>query len=180
MVNIVTLADGQKYIVDVGFGSDGPTRPLPLIHGEAVQGILLQELRLMKENIAENTDPDQKLWIYQRRYSPQDEWTSMYCFTEVEFLPQDYEVMNFWISQSRKSWFTYRVVMVKMIMENETLIGTLSLNGGEIKRRIAGSTERWICKTEDERVEALKTWFKIELTEDERKGIKGLVTELAG
>ncbi len=70
--------------------------------------------------------------------------------------------------------------MVKMIMENETLVGTLSLNGGKVKRRIGGSAERWISNTEDERVEALKTWFKIELTEDEREGIKGLVTELAG
>ena len=180
MINIVTLPDGQKYMLDVGFGSDGPTRPLPLVHEQVSQGILPQELRLVKENIAQNTDPDQKLWIYQRRYSPQDEWTSMYCFTEMEFLPQDYEMMSFWTSKSRKSWFTYRISVVKMIMKEETVIGTLSLNGGEVKRRIRGSTERWICKTEDERIEALKTWFKIELTEDERNGIRGLVTELVG
>lgn len=103
MVNIVTSADAQKYIVDVGFGSDGATRQLPLIHEEVMQRILPQHMRLIKENIAENTDLDQMLWIYQRRYSPPDEWTSMYCFTEVEFLPQDYEVMNFWTSKSRKS-----------------------------------------------------------------------------
>ena len=180
MINIVTLPDGQKYMLDVGFGSDGPIRPLPLVHGQVSQGILPQELRLVEDNIEHNTDPDQKLWIYQRRYSPEDEWTSMYCFSEVEFLPQDYEMMSFWTSKSRKSWFTYRIAMVKMIMENETVIGTLSLNGGEVKRRIRGSTEIWICKTEGERVEALKTWFKIELTEDERKGIRGLVTELGG
>ena len=77
--------------------------------------------------------------------------------------------MNFWTSQSRKSWFTYRLVVVKMIMENENLVGTLVLARGEVKRRIRGDTERWTCKTEDERVGALKTWFKIELTEDERK-----------
>ena len=180
MINIITLPDGQKYMLDVGFGSDGPTRPLPLVHGQVLQGILPQELRLVRENIAENTDPDQKLWIYQRRYSPEDEWNSTYCFTEVEFLPQDYEMMNFWTSQSRKSMFTSRVVAVKMIMENETVVGTLSLAGGEIKRRIRGSTERWICKTEQERVEALKTWFKIELAADEQKGIRGLATALEG
>jgi arylamine N-acetyltransferase len=178
MINIVTIPDGQKYMLDVGFGNDGPTRPLPLSHGVVSQGILPQELRLVRENLAQNTDPDQMLWIYQRRYSPKDEWTSVYCFTELEFLPQDYEVMNFWTSQSRRSWFTYGIIVVKMIMENETLIGTLILDGEVVKRRIRGSTEKWICKTEDERVEALKTWFKIELTQDERAGIRGLVTEL--
>lgn len=178
MINIVTLPGGEKFMLDVGFGNDGPTRPLPLSHGVVSQGILSQELRLVRENIAQNTDPNQMLWIYQRRYSSEDEWTSVYCFTELEFLPQDYEVMNFWTSQSRKSWFTCKIIVVKMIMENETLIGTLILDGEVVKRRIRGSTERWICQTEDERVKALKTWFKIELAEDERKGIRGLVTEL--
>lgn len=30
MVNIVTIADGKKYMVDVGFGGNGPTQPLLL------------------------------------------------------------------------------------------------------------------------------------------------------
>ena len=39
MVNIVTLADGSKYVLDVGFGADGATRPLPLVEGKVSQGI---------------------------------------------------------------------------------------------------------------------------------------------
>ena len=89
MINIVALPDGQNCMLDVGFGSDGPTRPLPLAHGVVSQGILPQELRLVRESIAQNTDPDQLLWIYQRRYSRQEKWVSIDCFTELEFLPRD-------------------------------------------------------------------------------------------
>ena len=185
MINIVTLGDDEKYMVDVGFGNNGPTHPLPLVHGVVSQRIAPQELRLVKQGIPENEDRDQKLWIYQWRANPEDEWTSMYCFTEVEFLAQDYEMMNFWTSQNRKSWFTRQIVVTKMIMGNEVLdgtlkplIGTVSLSGGEVKRRIGESTEKLICGTEDERIEALKAEFGIELVEHERRGIKGLVTEL--
>lgn len=33
MVNLVTLSDGKKCVVDIGFGDD-PTRPLPLMTGD--------------------------------------------------------------------------------------------------------------------------------------------------
>ena len=37
--------------------------------------------------------------------------------------------MSFWTSQSRKSWFTYIVVAVKMVLEGEEVVGTLILEG---------------------------------------------------
>ena len=33
MVNIVTLADGSKYMLDAGFGGEASARSLPLIEG---------------------------------------------------------------------------------------------------------------------------------------------------
>ena len=95
MIIIVTLLDDERYMLDVGFGSDSPTRPLPLIPGAVTRGIELQERRLVRENIAQNPDCDQQLWIYQRRHSPQEEWISMYCFTASEFLPENYEMTSF-------------------------------------------------------------------------------------
>jgi hypothetical protein len=35
-----------------------------------------------------------------------------------------------------------------------------------------------VCKTEDERMEALEKWFGIRLTEEEKQGIRGWSTEL--
>ena len=179
MVNIVTLQNGNKYMLDVGFGGEGPTRPLPLIEAKVSPGIGMQELRLVRQNILANTDASQRLWIYQTRHSTSDPWKSVYCFTEVEFLPQDYQMMNFYTSQCRFCWFTYKVVAVKMIREGEEIVGTISLNETAVKRRIKGKAEDLEqCRTEDERVDALGKWFGIKLTAEERRGIKGMVTDL--
>ena len=180
MINIITFSDGNRYVSDVGFGSNGQTQPLPLIADKITAGIFPQELRLVYENIDENTNDDQRLWIYQSRNTPQDDWVPAYCFTELEFLPQDYEIMNFFTSHSRMSWFTYQIVVVKMELKGQEIVGTTMLVEKDIKRRERGKSELvQICNTEKERVQALKRWFGIELREDEIKGIKGLVTQLA-
>lgn len=182
MVNIVTLSNHKRYMVDVGFGANGPIRPL-LLDAENSQtyGIQPAEIRLVYENIPQNTDPGQKLWIYQHRNDPSAEWVAVYCFTELEFLPQDYEIMNFWTSRSRKSWFTQRIVVVRMEMEGGEVMGTIMLDGAEVKMRVGGETKLvFTCKTEGERVGALEEWFGIVLGEDERRGIRGMVSEIKG
>ena len=182
MVNIVTLTDGKKYMLDVGFGNNGPIRPLLLDpQDHSLEGIKPAEMRLVYQNIFENSDQEQRLWVYQHRYDPQSEWAPMYCFTELEFLPQDYEIMNFWTSQSRKSWFTTTVVAVIMMMEEEEVTGTMTLIGGEVKRRQEGRTDHMrMCEKEEDRVTVLKQWFGVVLREDEKAGIRGLITELKG
>ena len=182
MVNIVTLSSGEKYMLDVGFGGNGPIQPLLLdLSAAHTQHIPPAEARLVHGNIAHNTDPNQMLWQYQHRIDPETEWQTMYCFTELEFLPEDYEIMNFWTSQSRKSWFTHQVVAVKMILEGEEVVGTLILDGRDVKRRVKGKTEYLrTCKTEEERVQALEDVFGLRLTDEERRGIRGMVTELKG
>lgn len=179
MVNILTLADGSKYMLDVGFGGDGPTRPLPLVESTVSPGIGSQELRLVRENIPANTDSSQRLWIYQLRYSPSHSWKPVYCFSEVEFLPQDYAMMNFYTSQCKFSWFTYKILVIKMIREGEEIIGTVFLNGDVLKRRIRGETEDLgPCQNEGQRIKMLESWFGIMLTAEERRGIRGMVTDL--
>ena len=179
MVNIVRAADGNKYLVDVGFGSGGPIQPLPLNADEVSRGTPPHQVRLAYENIEENTDPDQRLWIFQFRKDSEDTWKSNYCFTELEFLPQDYELMSFWTSRSRKVWFTYKIVVVLMVLENEEVVGILGLVGGEVKKTYKGdAVVLKTCRTEEERVDTLKEYFSIDLSEDDRRGIRGLVTEL--
>ena len=182
MVNIVTLSDGKKYMLDVGFGSNGPTQPMPLDNEHShTPYIPPAEIRLIYDNIPENTDPNQKLWIFQHRSDPQSPWLPMYCFTELEFLPQDFDVMNFKTSQSRASWFTYRIVVIKMILEEGRIVGTLMLVGEDLKKRVKGKTEHLgRCSSEEERVDVLEKWFGIRLGEDERAAIRGMVTELHG
>ena len=185
MVNLVTIASGQKYMLDVGFGADCATRPLPLSNsletGDVFHGIGAQQLRLIYSSIAPTTSPDQNLWVFQRRYSPSDEWRTAYCFTELEFLPKDYEIMNYYTSTCRTTFFTYAIVVVKLVMEGEEIVGEMILTGSEVKRRIRGETEHLMsCKSERERVEALERWFGLRLTGEERRVIRGTVTELKG
>lgn len=53
------------------------------------------------------------------------------------------------------------------------------LVNGEVKMNTGGKTQVVkVCKTEAERVEALREYFGIELTEEEREGIRGTCTDL--
>ena len=181
MVNIVTLADGKRYLVDVGFGKNVPTRPLLLDDGHEERSIKPATMRPVQEKIPATTNSCDCLWIYQHRIDDMSDWQTMYCFTETEFLPRDYEMMNFWTSQSRKSFFTYKIRCVRPIMDKETaeLTGTLILINAELKMRSRGKIEQIkICKTERERAQVLEDVFDIKLAEEEQRGIKGMVTAL--
>lgn len=179
MVSIIKWPDGSKSMLDVGFGGDGPVQFLPLLADVVLPNIRPQEMRLTHENIQDNLDPMQRLWVYQVRKTPEDEWKPKYCFSEVEFLPQDFKVMNFWTSTSPRSWFTQQVMIVKMLQDEGSVYGQLILLGGDVKLKKNGKTEIIkVCKTEAERLEALAVDFHIELSVREKRGISGLVTEL--
>lgn len=75
VVNIVTLAIGgevDQYVVDVGFGGDGPTKPLPLTDGCVARNLGTQEATLRLENVDSNADPGQRLWVYKTRNDQAD------------------------------------------------------------------------------------------------------------
>lgn len=195
----VTLAviEGVIYLVDVGFGGNvttchiflhasdtdsaaGPTRPLPLIPGHiSACGSTQASHRLIVEP---PTNPIiQPLWVLQYRISPSHDWKSLYGFTMTEFFPRDFEVMNLSTSASRLVFFTYTVVICKMIMDDagEDIVGVVTLEGARLKRRIGGNTEELMtCKTEEERVGVLREYFGIVLSEKEQRGILRTVTAL--
>jgi arylamine N-acetyltransferase len=112
----------------------------------------------------------------------------------MEFLHADFEVLNHFTSSNPKSFQTYTTLVVKFLMaEDEEMRDTLREEGkGEgriygkvmlvnedVKINTDGKT-RLVksCKTEQERMEALKEHFGIEFTDEEREGIRGHVTEL--
>ena len=51
IVNIATLTDRAKYMIDVSFGGDGATSPLLLKEGHITQNVGTQELRLVYDSI---------------------------------------------------------------------------------------------------------------------------------
>ena len=60
MLNLVTIA-GKRYVLDVGFGSSGPTHPLPLVQNEISINVGTQEMRLMHDTIPDFTRLGEKL-----------------------------------------------------------------------------------------------------------------------
>lgn len=181
MINLVTISS-DKYMVDVGFGGDGATAPILLENGTVNPRISPSEMRLVKSALPEHTDRAQEVWIYQVCSSSGTAWSPIYSFTETEFFPQDYEMMNYWTSTSRQSFFTYAILLAMMLMDSDgRMVGSVTMMNGEAKRRIWGQvTEARTCRSEKDRLEVLKEWFAIVLTEEEQRAIKGTVTELKG
>ena len=173
-------------MLDVGFGGDGATKPLPLISGHIVQNLGPQEIRLLYSTISHQIDQAKKLWIYQYRNDKDKEWNSFYCFPEFEFLPQDFEIMNYYTSTSQgPTNFQTRTVLIVRFLTGKAeggekeIVGKVMLINGVVKRNMGGKTEVVkVCETEEERVRALKEYFAITLTEEEKKGIKGRNVEL--
>ncbi|OJJ42608.1 hypothetical protein ASPZODRAFT_105044 [Penicilliopsis zonata CBS 506.65] len=174
MVNIVTVKE-TSYLVDVANGSSGPHQPLPLeASNEPTHNIGDQWIRLVHGPIAQHTRPDQALWQYEiRNGEDTTAWTPAYCFTETEFLPEDFAMMNYFVSTHPSSWFTFCIVCVRMVLDEDgVLVGDLTLFNDRLKRRMGAQAEEIaVFTTEDERVGALESYFHISLSELERAAI---------
>ena len=179
MINIVTI-QGIRYFVDVGFGSGGPTHPVPLVHDRPMLNTRPeQSVRLMYESIPDVTARDQKTWIYQKRNTDDEDFSPCYCFAETEFLPLDFEVMSHYTSTARTSWFTYQIVCVKWVLseDGEEIVGETTLMDKSIKQRLLGKTEHLMeIKSEEDRLLALERHLSIKLSREEKNGVRGMVS----
>ncbi|KAK2057139.1 N-acetyltransferase [Colletotrichum caudatum] len=184
MLNLVTV-DGQRYMVDVGFGKGAATVPVPLVRrGSDAEGfttIAPLRGRLLYERLEQHTDPAQRMWVYYSTDSAEGPFRQRNCFTEQEFSPEDFEVMNHAVMSLPTSYFVKTVLCVRTILDRETkrAVGTIALHKDEVKRKIGDKLELLeTLKNEAERVEAIEKHFGIALTPGERKAIKGMPQEL--
>lgn len=182
MVNIVTIK-GQKYLVDVGFGAKEPIRPVPLQHGVEVAGVGPVRGKLELGPLGRHAQQDkagQQVWKYSTRADASADWEEMYSFVEVEFFPEDFEVMNYFVMTRPQSFFVQTVLAYRVIMSQEgELVGEMILHKNTVKEvRDGASRVLQELRAEEERVEALEKYFFIKLTDRERVAIKGLASEL--
>ena len=185
MVHIVSI-QSTRYQVDVGFGTAGSVIPLLLDSSSQKPSINVppQMKRLRRSGLPESSQKDKSehlFWVYEVQNEPDADvpWTPIYCFTELEFLPSDFEVMNFYTSHSPRIFFLNEVVCSKNIIEGENIVGTISLHQRTLKRRVYGNKDVDLdLKTEEERVRALDLHLGITLTDDECAAIHGYPTEL--
>ena len=114
--------------------------------------------------------------VYSHRDTEKDAnapWTDAYAFTEMEFFPEDYAVMNLSTMTLRSSFFMQMVFCVRMTVDEKTgeANGWLLLSDKEMKRKTRDGMEVVeTFKSEEERVAALKKWFDIELGDAEKAG----------
>lgn len=187
MVAIVAIG-GKRYLIDVGFGGNSLTFPVPLENGyiglnarpnNRIQLALVQVPPQMQSKSKKKQQP---LWVYSVQTTVDGPWVPGYCFSETEFFPKDFEVMNFWTSKNPKSWFTRHIMCVKFIMdkENEEIIGKIVLLDREIKE-IRNGTLRRVEKftSEDDRIEAMEKYLRIRLSSKEKCGITDMATMIA-
>lgn len=183
MLNLVQF-DGEWWVVDVGMGAMGPNLPYPLQQGFETTSIVPRKIRLQLRAIQESyASPSAapKLWCYDVCYNPisdggegENAWVPTYCFTETEFLPQDYEMMSWYTSTHDKSFFTKYVTATRMLMDEagEKIVGNQTLFKDTIREMVGGKREVLKeCKTEEERVRALDDFFGIRLTDEEKEGL---------
>ncbi|GLA18047.1 N-terminal acetyltransferase [Aspergillus niger] len=179
MVNIVTI-DEQKYLVDVGFGSNGPHQPLPLVQNYEFHNVGEQSGRLVYGPIAQHTSRGQSLWQYEIR-NGDSQWIPAYCFTEMEFLPEDFTIINYYMSTSRESWFTFHVVCVRMLLDEDgdKIVGDLTLFNDTLKERREATSKVLEKFTSDEqRVSALERVFNIHISAADRESIRHTISEI--
>jgi arylamine N-acetyltransferase len=182
MVNIVTI-NGQRYLVDVGFGSNGAPHPVPLEDGHEFVGVAPTRGRLQYRNLEFHTDPSQRVWVYSVQENETAPWTDMYHFVETEFMAGDFEVMNLRTMTTPQSFFVQSVMCMCTILskEKEEPVGLLILHRDYVKRRMGAESEIIEqLKSEEQRVKALEKYFGIVLSPKEQRGIRGLASELRG
>lgn len=193
LVNIVTLSNSHKFSLDIGFGGDGPTAPIRLIHNHTQTNLGAQEVRLTRDWIPAQLSrtEETKLWVYQYRNAAAGVWNSFYAFGEAEAMEGDFEHLNWYTASHPQSFQTFRCLVVKFLRrwksgvegegEEQEVYGKRMLVNGVVKENLGGRTKVVEdCKTEEERVRALEKWFGIKLTEGERRAVSGWGTELKG
>ena len=173
MVNLVTIGN-RKYLIDVGFGSNGPHQPVPLQREFEFHNVGDQLGRLVFGPISQQTSKDQSLWQYEICNGEGATWTPAYCFTETEFIPEDFTIINYYMSTSRESWFTFHVVCVLMLLDEEgqKIVGDLTLFNNTLKRRLGAASEVLETFASDEdRVAALAKFFNITFSKAGRESV---------
>ncbi|KAF6760664.1 arylamine N-acetyltransferase 1 [Ephemerocybe angulata] len=182
------------YVVDVGFGSGGLVRPIPLVAGEEsmVLGIGPTEVhRLIRAplpqsslttSLSSNGPSGQELWTLQSWTGTKADvgthangpWKLIYSFSELEFFPFDATDGSFVVAKSTAGLFASQVLCVKVFEDEEGKLYRKTLYGNEVKKHVNGEVE--VIRTlhsELDRVRALREIFGLKIEDKAVEYIKG-------
>lgn len=138
-------------------------------------------MRLVYAKLEGAHEMSPKVWQYQHRRNDGTDFINQYCFSDIEFFRNDFDVINSFTSTSPRSIFNQRIICIKMIPAEDdytNIIGCLILQH-DLKRRIRGETVLLESfSDEEQRLEALRREFQITFSPEEQQGIQGLSTAI--
>ena len=189
MVNIVTI-EGQKYAVDVGFGSNGLHHPVPMLPSGTPPICTHHPHRLQRQQIPDLSDqsPDQELYVFEFRTEAalpgvEVTWVPGYCFSTIEFTVSDFMVLNYNISTNPESFFKNFVILTALNVKNGLLASDVSMFGNKVKWRVMNeqgiltTTKTVFLLSEGQRLEVFKE-VGINLSQGEIDGIRDMPAEI--
>jgi N-hydroxyarylamine O-acetyltransferase len=147
---LVVLADGRRWLADVGFGDEGLIEPIPLTAGArtTVGGWTWRVVR----------EADQ--WVLQSLHP--DGWFDLYAFRGERHFQVDFEVSNYYTAHSHRSTFVGKLVAMR-----GTDLVRHTLKDQELVTWYAdGRTER-AALTGGQVVHALRDTFGVRLTAED-------------
>lgn len=194
-INIIEI-NQVRYLADVGFGPNGPIAPVRIGTDDTTQiNISPTKIRIRQDAIEQGLSRRGQFWILEHLIKPDEEWKPLYCFTDMEFIPEDIKVINMAPGLSPTSWFTQKIVCTRCSTDSafpgagqgpdptslveEEISGEYIIDGDSFKWRKNGVVlHQKTFENEADRLKMLKDVFGIELDILDTEAIKGRVSEI--
>ncbi|CAL2095935.1 N-hydroxyarylamine O-acetyltransferase [Tenacibaculum sp. 190524A02b] len=145
-MTLVTIEE-KKWIVDLGFGSNSPLLPIPLVFNKVIS-YENNSYRLI----------DSKLYGYMLQKKEIEEWKDLYSFDLSFIYDGDIEYGNHFSSTSKNSFFTNKRVAAIPVKN-----GIITLLDTKLKRMINGKEEMFEIEEGNAYLEMLNKEFGIEI-----------------
>lgn len=167
-----------------------------MIPGVVTPGAGTEQFRLLQQPLRYQTNRSLPFWILQNKSTSEGSWLDLYAFSpHVELSQEDYEVLSYYTSTNENTIMTKIIICIRTILSSELskeeleqagekegevkAVGRMILVGRKFKKNIGDvAKESKILETEEQRVQVLKKYFNIELTEKEQVAIRGGASEI--
>ncbi len=174
---IIVIFEQDRYLVDVGCGIYGAIQPLLLSPGYTAPGLTSQELRLEFKKLAPDA-ASPPVWVYSKRDGDKKGWEEIYAFADAEFFAPDFHVLSYYTMKA--SPFTKLIMAQNVYEEADGQTGRYSLLGNQLWKLVGDEQETMqTLETEEDRINVLKKYFKIFLSDAETAAIHDSEFKLA-
>lgn len=180
MVIIVTI-QGQRYLVDVGFGASAGFCPILMdtaLPAKPFTVIGTRRGRLEYRSIEVLSQDNQKVWVLSTQESEGDEWVEQNAIGEAEVCLSDIEVMNYYANTSPRSFFVQNFFAMRLVCgdlaEDYAPAQIVTVFRDRVRWFTPGGDDRTLqLESEAERVALLEKEFFIKLSKTEQDAILG-------